>query len=86
MFQMNFSIAKIFYEHLYLSPVMLLTFFELLDEYQKLTGFHLNYKDHPASGGTEKHILELADIDVPDDFDTEQENELLNIFWTLWNH
>lgn len=40
---------KVFYDHLYLSTVMLLTFFELLDGYRKLTGFHLNYKDHPAS-------------------------------------
>lgn len=71
---------KVFYEYLYLSPVMLFTFFELLDEYRKLSGFHLNYTDHPAPEKRKKHILELSDTDVPDDFDTEQGNELLNIF------
>ena len=71
---------KVFYEYQYLSPVMLFTFFELLDEYRKLSGFHLNYTDHPAPEKRKKHILELSDTDVPDDFDTEQGNELLNIF------
>lgn len=71
---------KVFYEYLYLSPVMLFTFFELLDEYRSLSGINVNYEDHPAPEKRKSHILELADTAVPDDFDTEQGNELLNIF------
>lgn len=71
---------KVYYEYLYLSPVMLFVFFELLDEYRSMTGMNVNYIDHPTPKKRQNHIFEMFDTDVPNDFDTEQGNELLNTF------
>lgn len=71
---------KVYYEYLYLSPVMLFAYFDLLDEYRSLAGININYLNHPSPKERQKHIFEMFDTDVPDDFDTVQGNELLNIF------
>lgn len=71
---------KVYYEYLYLSPVMLFAYFDLLDEYRSLAGININYLNHPSPEERQKHIFEMFDTDVPDDFDTVQGNELLNIF------
>ena len=71
---------RVYYEYLYLSPVMLFAFFETLDEYRNMKGISINYLDHPSPENRQKHIFEMFDTDVPDDFDTKQGNEILNIF------
>ena len=71
---------RVYYEYLYLSPVMLFACFEALDEYRSMKGIEINYLDHPSPEDRQKHIFEMFDTEVPDDFDTTQGNEILNIF------
>lgn len=71
---------KVYYEYLYLAPIMFFEYFILLDEYRSLTGIVITYSDHPSPQSRKDYILEMFDTHVPDDFDTEQGNELLNIF------
>lgn len=61
---------RIYYEYLYLSPVMLFACFEVLDEYRSMKGSKINYLDHPSPEDRQKHIFEMFDTDVLDDFDT----------------
>lgn len=59
---------------------MLFVFFELLDEYRRMIGMNVKYVDHPTPEQRQSHIFEMFDTDIPNDFHTEQGNELLNIF------
>ena len=45
-----------------------------------MKGIEINYLDHPSPEDRQKHIFEMFDTEVPDDFDTTQGNEILNIF------
>lgn len=70
---------RVYYENIYLSPVMLFEYFSLLDEYQVGIGKSVSYSDHPSPEKRQEHIFDMFE-DVPEDFDTEEGNEVLNIF------
>ena len=70
---------RVYYENIYLSPVMLFEYFSLLDEYRAGIGKSVIYYDHPSPEKRQEHIFDMFE-DVPDDFDTKEGNEVLNIF------
>lgn len=70
---------RVYYENTYLSPVMLFEYFSLLDEYRSCIDRKVSYSDHPSPANRQKHIFDMFE-DVPEDFDTEEGNEVLNIF------
>lgn len=71
---------RVYFENMYLAPVMLLQYFVVFDEYRALCGDSIAYIDHPSPEKRRNHIFEMFETDVPDDFETEEGNELLNIF------
>ena len=71
---------KIYFENMYLAPVMLFQYFSTIDEYRKLSGDLIEYIDHPSPENRQNHIFEMFETDVPDDFETDEGNEVLNIF------
>ena len=70
---------RVYYENIYLSPVMLFEYFSLLDEYRTGIGKSVIYSDHPSPEKRQEHIFDMFE-DIPDDFDTKEGNEVLNIF------
>lgn len=70
---------SVYYENIYLSPVMLFEYFSLLDEYRACIGKQLLYFDHPSPRCRQEHIFSMFEY-IPEDFDTEEGNEVLNIF------
>ena len=70
---------RVYYENIYLSPVMLFEYFSLLDEYQAGIGKRVSYFDHPSPEKRQEHIFDMFEY-VPEEFDTEEGNEVLNIF------
>lgn len=71
---------KVYFENMYLAPVMLFQYFAVMDEYRELSGESIAYIDHPAPEKRQNHIFEMFETDVPDDFETDEGNELLNLF------
>lgn len=69
-----------YYEHMYLSPIMLFEYFMLFDKFKRLKGETIYYVDHPSPKNREEQIFKLFDDYIPNTLDTEQGNELLNIF------
>lgn len=70
---------RAFYENVYLAPIMLFEYFSLLDGYLGSIGKNVAYSDHPAPENRQELIFDMFG-DVPEDFDTEEGNEVLNIF------
>lgn len=70
---------RVYYENIYLSPVMLFEYFSLLDEFRTGIGKSVIYSDHPSPEKRQEHIFDMFE-DIPDDFDTKEGNEVLNIF------
>ena len=70
---------RVYYENMYLSPVMLFEYFSLLDKYQVGLGKRVSYSDHPSPENRQERIFAMFE-DIPEDFDTEEGNEVLNIF------
>lgn len=71
---------RVYFENMYLAPVMLFQYFAMMDEYRKLSGNSIEYTNHPSPENRQNHILEMFETDVPDDFETDEGNEILNIF------
>lgn len=71
---------QVFYEYLYLSPIMLMEYYRLLDFYQELCGQKIIYENHPSPEERQEHIFDLYETCVPECIDTKTGNELLNIF------
>lgn len=71
---------QVFYEYLYLSPIMLMEYYRLLDFYRELYGQRIIYENHPSPEERQEHIFNLFENCVPDCMDTKTGNELLNIF------
>lgn len=71
---------KVYYEHMYLSPIMLFEYFMFFDKFKRLKGETIYYTDHPSPKNREEQIFKLFDDYIPNTLDTEQGNELLNIF------
>ena len=69
-----------FDENIYLSPVILFEYFDLLDEYGTLTGKAVSSADHPSPRERQEHIFDLFD-EIPKELITEEGNEVLNIFF-----
>lgn len=69
-----------FDENIYLSPVILFEYFDLLDEYGALTGKAVSSADHPSPRERQEHIFDLFD-EIPKELITEEGNEVLNIFF-----
>ena len=72
--------TKVYFENMYLTPVMLFQYFSMLDEYSELLGKPIDYRNHPSPEERQDHIFKMFETDVPDDFDTVEGNEILNIF------
>ncbi len=70
---------RVYYESIYLSPIMLFEYFSLFDEYRSCIGKVVLYSDHPSPKGRQEHIFDMFE-DIPDGIDTEEGNEVLNIF------
>lgn len=71
---------RVYFENMYLAPVMLFQYFAMMDEYRKLFGNSIEYTNHPSPENRQNHIFEMFETDVPDDFETDEGNEILNIF------
>ena len=71
---------QVFYDYLYLSPMMLMEYFKLLDFYNGLFDKKTIYTDHPSPDDRQNHLFSLFDDIIPDDFDTEIGNDLFNCF------
>ena len=69
-----------FDENIYLSPVILFEYFDLLDEYGALTGKAVSFADHPSPRERQEHIFDLFD-EIPKELITEEGNEVLNTFF-----
>ena len=69
---------QVFSENLYLSPIIFLEYFRLLEKFQQLC----NGEDQRSSAFSPEHrkrlILELYYEDIPETFNTEEGNDLLN--------
>lgn len=71
---------QVYFENMYLTPVMLFQYFSIIDEYRKKSGELVEYIDHPSPEERQKHIFGMFENEVPDDFNTDEGNEILNIF------
>jgi len=71
---------KVYYEHLYLSPMMLMEYYKLLDFYKELCGEKLTNNTHPNPIKRQEHLFSLFDSLVPENMDTELGNDLYNSF------
>ena len=71
---------KGFDENIYLSPVILFEYFDLLDEYGALTGKAVSSADHPSPRERQEHIFDLFD-EIPKELITEEGNEVFNTFF-----
>lgn len=71
---------RAYFENMYLAPIMLFQYFAIVDEYYELSGNSIEYIDHPSPENRQSHIFELFETDIPDDFETEEGNEILNSF------
>lgn len=74
------EVIRGFDENIYLSPIMLFEYFNLLDEYDALTGKAVSSADHPSPRERQEHIFDLFD-EIPKELITEEGNEVLNIFF-----
>lgn len=70
----------VFYEHLYLAPVMLMGYYDLLDNYRASKGITTLYHEYPSPSERQERLFELFDVCVPDGIDTVVGNDLLNTF------
>lgn len=70
----------VFFEYLYLAPMMLLDYFKLLDFYNALFGRTVSYIEHPSPEHRQEKLFELFDELASDSFNTEVGNNLYNIF------
>lgn len=68
-----------FPEYLYLAPIMLFEYFRFLDFYRELCGQKICYQNHPSPTDRQDNIFSLYDC-VPDSFNTETGNSILNSF------
>ena len=71
---------RVYFENMYLVPVMLFQYFSMLNEYHELLGKIVEYGNHPSPEERQDHIFEMFETDVPDDFHTVEGNEILNLF------
>lgn len=71
---------QVFYENMYLTPVILMEYFKLQDFYCKLCGNPTIYEDRPEPSIRREQLFKLFDSEVPDCLNTEDGNTLLNIF------
>ena len=71
---------RVYFENMYLAPIMLFQYFAIMDEYHELSGNPIEYIDHPSPENRQNHIFEMFETEVPDDFETDEGNEILNIF------
>lgn len=71
---------RVFYEYLYLSPMMLMEYYKLLDFYKELCGEKLTNNTHPDPIKRQEHLFGLFDSLVPENMDTELGNDLYNSF------
>lgn len=69
-----------FYEYLYLSPMMLLEYYKLLDYYKSLFNIPIEHGTHPDPIQRQDYLFELFDSCVPDTIDTTIGNDLYNSF------
>lgn len=74
------SHLQVFYEDMYLAPLMLLEYYRLIDVYREIVNAEKVENDAFSSEKRTNRILSLFDELVPDSLDTEQGNELLNLF------
>lgn len=70
----------VFYETYYLSPVMLFEYFRFLDLYRSMCSETVEYIHYPSPQQRQEQIFRLFDDCLPDTFDTEMGNEVLNHF------
>ena len=72
---------QVFSENQYLSPIMFLEYLRLSDKFQTLCDANAHKKPSQFSPDLRKRlILELYYDDIPEEFDTDEGNDLLNIF------
>ena len=71
---------NVYFENMYLVPVMLFEYFSMFDEYSELLGKPVEYGNHPSPEERQNHIFKMFETDVPDDFNTVDGNEILNLF------
>ena len=69
-----------YYEEFYLVPCMLMYFFMTLDKYRTVTIPYGNTDTHPSPEERMQHIIDLFDVDVPEDMDTTNGNAFLATF------
>lgn len=71
---------KVFYEYLYLTPMMLMDYFKLLDFYNSLFGKETEYINHPSPEFRQKELFNMFDDFIPENFNTTIGNDLYNTF------
>ena len=70
----------VFYNHLYLVPVMLFRYFDLVENFMQQSRQTISRMEHPAPKDREDQVFSLFDTVIPNDFDTTIGNDLLNSF------
>lgn len=70
----------VFYNYLYLVPVMLFKYFELVENCMQQCRQTISRTEHPAPKDREDQIFSMFDTKIPADFDTTVGNDLLNSF------
>lgn len=71
---------RVYHEYLYISPVMLMEYYKLLDYYKSLLGIKGELDVHPAPTIRQEYLFDLFDSHVPDSIDTRIGNEIYKIF------
>lgn len=70
--------CKCFYEYTYLSPIILFEYLRLIDLWKELCGKRICPDNlHPSNEQRKEFIFSLFDEMIPDDFNTEDGNEIL---------
>ena len=74
------SELTVYYDYLYLAPMMLMEYYKLLDFFKKLIGKTEIQSTHPEPEKRQEQLFALFETHVPDDMDTREGNGVFNVF------
>lgn len=72
---------EVYYEYTYLSPVMMLELFKVIELYKDMCGMSISHLEHPSPSTRQKMIFDLFDTIIPNSLNTEDGNDVLNHFY-----
>lgn len=74
------SDISVYYEHLYLVPMMIMEYFKLIDYYKILIGKSIYQNDYPTFEIRQQQLFDLFDDVIPESFNTDEGNALFGNF------